>query len=645
MNDLKIRGTIFFSIIATVFSIYVVRLFFLQVVSSDFSASANKNLIKKIVLQPARGIVYDRHENIYVTNTPIFDLMVVPEDLKFPDSAEFSNVFETTLHIPRENIWKNISTAAKYNRKKPSVLEKQIDAQRFSTLQEKLWEFEGLNTIVRNTRDYKYKAGANFLGYISEVSKSDIEKNEYYAQGDLIGKTGVERNYEELLGGKKGMKSVMVDVHGREVGVFDDGKHDERPEKGNDILISIDAELQEFAELLMQNKIGSVVAIEPSSGEILAFVSAPSYDPNLLSGGILPLNYKKLKNDSLLPLFNRPLMAMYPPGSVFKLVNALVALEEGIINPGTTYGCAMGFLRNGGRPGCHSHPSPTNVSTAIQHSCNAFFASIYIDMLNHPKYKDVYAGYETWRRYMTFFGAGRRTGVDVPHEKPGMLPEKKYYDRIYGDNRWKAMTTVSNSIGQGEVLMTPLQMANVVAAIANRGYYIKPHFLKKIYDATPDEKRRFQNFDTIRIPIQRENFEIVVDAMESVVTAGTGRMAMIPNISVCGKTGTAQNPHGDDHSVFIAFAPKDNPKIAIAVIVENSGFGGVWAAPISSLVMEKYLTRKISDEAKLQRILDADFIRRKNISQAKKSTPARKPAGATVSNSPTRIKENGTQGN
>lgn len=634
MNDLKIRGNIFLGIILAVLGIFIVRLFFLQVVSSDFSANASKNLIKKIVLQPARGIIYDRKNSIYVTNTPIFDLMVVPEELKFPDSVAFTEVFETTLQMPSEKVWSTIEAAKKYNRKKPSLLEKQIDAYRFTTLQEKLWEFEGINTIVRNTREYKFAAGGNFLGYISEVSKNDIEKNEYYAQGDLIGKIGIERYYEDLLGGRKGIKSVMVDVHGREVGIFEDGKHDEKPIKGNDIQISIDAELQAFAEELMLNKIGSIVAIEPASGEILAFVSAPSYDPNLLSGGILPINYKKLKQDSTLPLFNRPLMAMYPPGSVFKLLNALVALEEGIVNPGTTYGCAMGFLRNGGRPACHSHPSPTNVSGAIQFSCNAYFASIYIDMLNNSKYKDVYEGYETWRRYMTLFGAGRKTGIDVPNEKPGMLPRKSYYDKIYGANRWKAMTTVSNSIGQGEVLMTPLQMANTVAAIANRGYYVEPHFLKRIYDANMEERTRYLNFDTIKIPIRRENFEIVVDAMEQVVLAGTGRGAWLPGISVCGKTGTAQNPHGEDHSVFIAFAPKENPKIAIAVIVENSGFGGTWAAPISSLVIEKYLTRKISDDARLQRILEADFIRKINVSKPKKNAKRKNqsPSASTTEN-------------
>jgi len=628
MNDLKIRGNIFFGIIAVILSIYIVRLFFLQVISSDFSASASKNLIKKIVLQPARGIIYDRKNNIYVTNTPIFDIMVVPEDLKFSDSTEFTAVFEKTLRIPPENIWNNIAAARKYNKKKPSILEKQIDAMRFSTLQEKLWEFEGLQTIVRNTREYKFRAGGNFLGYISEVSKSDIEKNNYYSQGDLMGKTGIERNYEELLRGVKGIKSVMVDVHGREVGVFNEGKHDIKPEKGNDIQISIDAELQEFAEELMRNKVGSIVAIEPATGEILAFVSAPSYDPNLLSGGILPVNYRKLQLDSLLPLFNRPLMAMYPPGSVFKLVNALVALEEGIVTPGTTYGCAMGFLRNGGRPGCHSHASPTHVSTAIQYSCNAYFASIYIDMLNSNKYKDVYEGYETWRKYMSLFGGGRKIGVDIPNEKPGMLPRKTYYDKVYGVNRWKSMNTVSNSIGQGEVLMTPLQMANVVASIANRGYYIEPHFLKKIYDVNADERRKYLNFDTIKIPIKYEYFELVVEAMEKVVTAGTGRQALTRDITVCGKTGTAQNPHGDDHSVFIAFAPKDNPKIAIAVIVENAGFGGTWAAPISSLVIEKYLTREISDTYKLNRILEADFVRKWQISKPKKAKP--KPVAEPV---------------
>lgn len=608
MNDLKVRGRIFLGIISIVLSIFIVRLFFLQVVSSDFSASASKNLIKKIVLQPARGIVYDRKNRIYVTNTPIFDLMVVPEELKTGDSTEFEGIFKQTLNMEPEVLWNNIYAARKYNKKKPSVLEKQIDALRFTTLQEQLWAYEGLHTIVRNTRDYKYHGGANFLGYIAEVSRNDINNNDYYSQGDLMGKTGIERHYEELLRGTKGIKSVMVDVHGREVGTFDEGRHDLRPQKGNDVQISIDAELQVFSEELMKNKVGSIVAIEPSSGEILTFVSSPSYDPNMLAGGILPLNYKRLLQDSLKPLFNRPLMAMYPPGSVFKLVNALVALEEGIIAPGTTYGCAMGFLRNGGRPGCHSHASPTNVSTAIQFSCNAFFASIYIDMLNSNQYKNVYEGYETWRKYMSMFGAGRKIGIDIPNEKPGMLPRKSYYDKIYGNNRWKAMTTVSNSIGQGEVLMTPLQMANIVAAIANRGYYIEPHFLKKIHDVNADERRKYLTFDTISIPIKREYFDIVVDAMENVVIAGTARLAQTQDISVCGKTGTAQNPHGEDHSVFIAFAPKENPKIAIAVIVENSGFGGTWAAPISSLVIEHYLKGKITDQAKLDRILAADFV-------------------------------------
>jgi len=631
MNDLKVRSQIYLGIIAAVFFLFIIRLFFLQVISVDFSMSASKNLIKKIVIQPARGIIYDRKGRIYVTNTPIFDLMVVPEELNFPDSVEFENVFVNTLQIEPSELWKNIKTAAKYNKKKPSILEKQIDASKFTTLQEKLWEFEGLQTIVRNTRDYKFEAGANFLGYISEVSKSDLSKFEYYSQGDLIGKTGIEKYYEELLRGKKGVRSVMVDVHGREVGTFDEGKHDVKPEKGKDLLIGVDADLQLFAEELLQNKVGSIVAIEPSTGEILAFVSAPSYNPNLLSGGILPVNYKKLKQDSLLPLFNRPLMAMYPPGSVFKLLNALLALQEGTILPNTNYGCAMGFLRNGGRPACHSHPSPTQVSSAIQYSCNAYFASVYIDMLNHNKYRDVYEGYDTWRKYMNQFGSGRKIGIDIPNEKPGMLPRKKYYDNVYGINRWKAMATVSNSIGQGEVLMTPLQMANAVAVIANRGYYIAPHFLKKIFDATSGETQQYQHFDTIKVPIRKEYFELVIDAMEQVVLAGTARTAYLPTISVCGKTGTAQNPHGEDHSVFIAFAPKENPKIAIAVIVENSGFGGTWAAPISSLVIEKYLTGKIVDQAKLNRILTADFIRNPFSAKPPKRKTVIKPVPVNIS--------------
>jgi len=605
MNDkLKFRGTILLWFAGIVMSVYGLRLFYLQVVSDDFAISADKNVLKKNVIQPSRGIVYDRNRKIYVTNSPIYDLVIVPKDLYIPDTS----IFQEFINLSPQQVRDRITSAKKYSPRKASIFEKQIDANLYAGLQEKLWECEGITTVVRNTRQYRYSAGGSFLGYISEVTKRDIEKSSgYYSQGDLMGASGIERYYEELLRGRKGVKTVMVDVHGREVGAFAEGKYDTLPEKGKDIIIGIDADLQAFGEQLMQKKRGSIVAIEPSSGEILAFVSAPTYDPNLLSGRDLPNQWRNLQNDKMLPLFNRPLMATYPPGSVFKLLNAMTALSEGTITPGTLYGCSRGFARNGGKPGCHQHPSPTNVTTAIQHSCNAYFAGIFVDFLNNSKYKNVQDAYEKWYTYMRLFGAGRKLGVDIPNEKPGNIPTKDYFNKVYGKNRWKGMTVVSLSIGQGEVTMTPLQMANSVCAIANRGYYIQPHFLKNVLDEDI-EKDKYLNFDTVQIPIDRGIFDLVAEAMEKVVTAGTASQARVDSIVICGKTGTAQNPGGADHSVFIAFAPKDNPKIAIAVIVENSGWGNSWAAPITALMIEKYLKGRITDQNKLNRILEADLL-------------------------------------
>lgn len=601
MHKLRERRKVVMAAIGAVCLLYVGRLFYLQVVSEDFAKRAELNVVKEHVIPPSRGVVYDRSQRIIVTNTPIFDLLITPNELYIPDTS----IFERYLRLDRATVRARIAQAYKYSRHKPSFLEKQIAPDVFYALQEHLWKCRGITVVSRISREYLYPVGANFLGYISEVNKKDVERSQgYYRPGDLIGAAGLERAYEDVLRGRKGVEKVKVDVHGKEVGRYADGRYDTLAVKGEDVVVTVDAELQLFGETLMKNKIGSIVAIEPATGDILAFVSAPTYDPNLMSGMSFTENWRRLYSDSLKPLFNRPLMAMYPPGSIFKILNALVALNEGTLYNETYYGCGGGFARNKGRPACHPHPGPLNLSGAIQHSCNAYFAAVYVDMLHHPKYDNFYDAYERWEGYMHRFGVGVPTGVDLPHEKKGRIPSKAFYDKWYGKKRWRGMTIVSNAIGQGEIEMTPLQMANVVCVIANKGYYIRPHFFKSLYNA-PDRPPRYEKIES---GVDSAHFKAVIAAMEQVVTSGTGYLAQIPGISVCGKTGTAENPHGEDHSVFFGFAPKENPKIVVAAIVENAGFGGVWAAPITSLMIEKYLTGTVADSARFRRIIEADFV-------------------------------------
>jgi penicillin-binding protein 2 len=601
MHPQRERRKVILVMMAGVSLLFIGRLFYLQVISEDFAKRAELNVVKEHVIPPSRGVIYDRNGRILVTNTPIFDLLITPNELYIPDTT----IFERYLRLDRATIRARIEQAFKYSRHKASFLEKQIAPDVFYALQEQLWKCRGITVVSRISREYLYPVGANFLGYISEVNKKDIERSQgYYRSGDLIGAAGLERAYENILRGRKGVEKVKVDVHGKEVGRYADGRYDTLALKGEDIVVTIDAELQHFGERLMRNKIGSIVAIEPATGEILAFVSAPTYDPNLMSGMSFAENWRKLNSDSLKPLFNRPLMAMYPPGSIFKILNALVALNEGTLFKDTYYGCGGGFVRNKGRPACHAHPGPLNLTGAIQHSCNAYFAAVYVDMLHHPKYDNFYDAYDRWQEYMHRFGVGVPTGVDLPHEKKGRIPSKEFYDKWYGKKRWRGMTIVSNSIGQGEIEMTPLQMANVVCVIANKGHFVRPHFFKRLHQSSLSPP----GYEKVESGVDSVHFNVVIEAMEQVVTAGTGYLAQIPGIAVCGKTGTAENPHGEDHSVFFGFAPKEEPKIVVAVIIENAGFGGVWAAPTASLIMEKYLTGTVADSAKYRRIVDADFV-------------------------------------
>ena len=450
---------------------------------------------------------------------------------------------------------------------------------------------------TRSVRSYPQKIGGNVLGYVSEVNARRIENDSYYSSGDYIGASGIEQAYEKVLRGEKGFKVYMVDVFNRIKGSYGNGEHDSLAIKGNDLHMTLDGALQAYGENLMKNKKGSVVAIEPSTGEILAMVSSPSYDPNLLVGRIRSKNYIRLQQDTLLPMFNRALMAQYPPGSIFKLLQALIALEDKVAVPNTMFTCNKALVN------CHNHRFPLNLFGSIQHSCNPYYYMLYKRILyqqrSPDKFKDAAIGFESWRNHIMSFGLGNKLGIDIANEKGGNIPTVDLYDKIYGKLHWRFETIYSLGIGQGEILVVPLQMANLAATIANMGHYYTPHLVR------PPDTVEILKHET---KVHAQHFGLIRDAMAEVVKNGTARRARVDSITICGKTGTAENPHGEDHSVFIAFAPKDNPRIAISVIVENSGFGGTWAAPIASLMIEQYLTDSTSRPQTEARILEADFI-------------------------------------
>lgn len=582
--------------------ILIGRLAQLQLANVEAHSRAQLNTIRQLEVVPPRGTIRDRHGRLWVSNLPFFHLLVTPRQISTFDTAKIASL----LGVSPASIRQRLNQAASFSMNKPSLFVRYLTLPRFLAFSEQSWYLTGFSGIPIHTRQYHYPAGAHFLGYLSEVTQAEIESSHgAYTLGNLIGRSGLERQYERLLAGRKGARFVVVDAMGRELYPYQQGRHDIPPVPGLDIVLTVDAELQQLAESLFYRKAGAVVAIEPRTGDILCAVSAPTYDPNLFTGEDFSRHWNALQKAPHLPLYNRFLQGMYPPGSTFKLLNALIALQESTLTPTVSYPCAMGFLRGTGKPACHAHPSPLSLKEAIQHSCNAYFASVYVDFLSHPKFGSLSQAYELWREYALYMGVGRRLGVDIPSEKPGFLPKSTYYDRIYGQKRWNAFTILSNSIGQGEVLMTPLQMANFMCVIANRGYYVQPHFFKEIYK---QPARSVTYFDTIRVPIDKAHFETVIEGMRLAVEAGTGYTAYLPGLGLCGKTGTAQNPHGKDHSIFIGFAPWDDPKIAIAVIVENAGWGASWAAPIASLLVEKYLTGHISRHALLDYIKNTPLL-------------------------------------
>ena len=583
--------------VLAIVAIYVVRLFSLQVGNNDYKRYADSNAFQRKMLYPSRGFIYDRNGELLVYNQPAYDVMMIPREMRNLDTLDFCNTLGITIEQFEQYIadMKNKRKNPGYSTYTPQVFMTQLSARDYGRLQEKLYRYPGCYIQNRVLRQYSRPVAANVLGNIREVSPSDIERDDYYRRGDYTGDLGVEKSFEEVLRGVKGEEILLRDAHGRIKGKYEDGRYDVQPISGRNITLSIDADLQAYGEKLMQGKTGAVVAIEPATGEILALVSSPTYDPSILVGRERGKNYAKLTRDPANPLFDRAIMAMYPPGSTFKPTQGLIFLEEGIITPETNYPCTGGFVVGGLRVGCHGHPSPLPLIPSLATSCNAYYCYGLRSMLdNRRRYESTSEAFEIWKNHLVSMGYGYRLGIDLPGEKRGFLPNSKYYDKFYGENRWRALTIISIAIGQGEILATPLQIANLAATIANRGYFYTPHIVKAIQDSVIDTTYTERRYPTI----DSHYYDYIVEGMRAAVTGGTCRTANLPDIEVCGKTGTAQNPHGRDHSAFMGFAPMDNPQIAIAVYVENAGFGATYGVPIGSLMMEYYLKGEITDPAR-----------------------------------------------
>jgi penicillin-binding protein 2 len=604
MNQYLNRKYVVIGLFVLISVIFLIRLFSLQVLDTSYKMSAENNVLRHVTKFPARGLVYDRNGKLLVYNQAAYDVMVVPHQLKEFDTLQMCNM----LNITKEGVEKLIKKAKRYSYYKPSVFIEQLSKERYAAFQEFLHNFPGFFVQTRTLRQYPYKNAAHVLGYVGEVGQKKIKADPYYKLGDYIGISGIEKSYEEVLRGQKGVEIYLVDVHNRIKGRYKNGRFDTEAKRGGDITLSIDIELQQYAEQLMQNKIGSVVAIEPSSGELLCMVSSPIYDPELLVGRIRTKNYLKLQNDTLKPLFNRALMARRPPGSTFKTINALIGLQEGIVQVNTTYPCAGGYHVSGHSMKCHWHRSNLDLVESIQQSCNAWYAYSYRALLDNPKYGNIETAFERWRSLVTSFGFGKRLGVDFSNEVNGYVPTLSFYERFYGKGRLKSLNIISNAIGQGELLMTPIQLANQAAIIANKGYYFTPHAIKEVPGAFSEKTLPFgvQRF----VEIDTAHFAPVIEGMYNAVNTeeGTAWWYRKEGLDICGKTGTAENPHGEDHSIFIAFAPKENPQIAVSVYVQNGGFGARWAAPIASLVIEKYLNGKVTRSWIEKRMLEGDLI-------------------------------------
>lgn len=573
--------------------IYIIRLFSLQIMSDDYKKNADSNAFLKKIDYPARGNITDRTGKLLVFNQPAYNIMVVMnEEAGKIDTTDFCSALGITkeFYVKRMAEIKDRNKNPGYSRFTQQIFMSQLSEEEFSLFREKLYRFPGFYMQKRSIRQYQYPYAAHVLGDVAEVSPSDIEEDDYYQSGDYIGKLGVERSYEKELRGQKGVQILLRDAHGRIKGRYQEGRFDQKPVAGKDLTLSIDLELQALGERLMEGKIGSIVAIEPSTGEILCMVSSPTYDLRMMSGRQRGKMHRELQMNSWKPLLNRSIMGQYPPGSTFKTSQGLTFLSEGIISPNTMYSCHRGFQYKGLRVGCHGHGSPLPLIPAISTSCNAYFCwGLYHMINNRKKYKTVQDAMNTWRDYMVSMGFGYKLGIDLPGEKRGLIPNADFYDNAYNKS-WNGLTIISISIGQGEVNLTPLQIANLGATIANRGYFITPHVVKSVKGQPLDEKYKEKHFTKAT----RASYDYIVAGMRSSVMGGTCKEANRADYEVCGKTGTAQN-RGHDHSVFMGFAPMKNPKIAVAVYVENGGFGATFGVPIGALIMEKYIHGKLSD--------------------------------------------------
>lgn len=603
---LEYRRYVIAGVAIFIVTVYIIRLFTLQIMSDDYKKNADSNAFLKKVEFPARGVISDRNGKLLVYNQNAYDIMVVMNEEKGRlDTTEFCNSLGITkeFFIKRMEEIKDRNKNPGYSRFTQQLFMSQLSEKEFSVFQEKIYRFPGFYVQRRSVRQYTMPYAAHVLGDVAEVSAADIEEDSYYQPGDYIGKMGVEKSYEKQLRGEKGVQIMLRDAHGRIQGSYMNGKFDRRPVPGKDLTLSLDIKLQALGERLLEGKIGSIVAIEPSTGEVLCMVSSPTYDPRIVTGRKRGKMHAMLSRNPWKPLLNRSIMGMYPPGSTFKTTQGLTFLTEGIIGPGTSFPCHHGFYCRGLHVGCHGHASPISLVPAIGTSCNGYFCwGLYYMLGNRKKYKNVQEGMNTWRDYMVSMGFGYKLGIDLSGEKRGLIPNAQYYDKAYRGS-WNALTVISIAIGQGEVLLTPLQIANLGATIANRGYFYTPHIVKKVKGEQLEAKFREKHYTKA----SRRAYEYIVAGMRRAVTGGTCRAADRADYEVCGKTGTAQN-HGQDHSIFMGFAPMNNPKIAIAVYVENGGFGADYGVPIGALMMEQYIKGKLSPESEKRA---TDFQRRR----------------------------------
>ena len=609
MRSVSVKNKIIMLGACIVAVIIIAKLFYIQVIDDEYKQVAKRNVLFYETQYPPRGIIYDRNNNVLASNQTIYDITVIPRELKDFDTIELCKI----LNINKDVIKQSLNDIHRKTQNKDissyqqTPVVKHISLDAYIRFQEKSYKFPYFYTRAYTARKYTVNSAANLLGYIAEVDKNDIKNDPYYQQGDFIGRSGIEAYYEKELRGHKGVSIYTRDVHNRIQSRYKNGAEDSIAITGMDLICTIDSALQNYGEKLMQNKRGSIVAIEPVTGEILALVSSPCFDPHLLDAENRVSNYKKLLADKNKPLFNRATMSAYPPGSIFKLAIALMGLEEGVLTPDTYYSCAGGYPI-GQWVGCHGHFSPTNLTKSIMVSCNTYYCYVFRNIIDNPKYTNVYESLNMWLEYCNSFGFGRKLNSDLYGEKSGTMPTTKKYDDLHGKGKWKSLSMISLAIGQGEIGCTPVQIANFMATIANRGYYYIPHTVKSIDGKAINSvytQRQYTNVDT-------RHYKEIIEGMWLAVNGGgqgnTAVGAYVYGLDICGKTGTIQNPHGANHSAFGCFAPRENPKIAVAVYVENAGYGGTWAAPIASLIVEKYLTGKTTRPYVEDRMLNVNLM-------------------------------------